>query len=298
MKQMQKAQEINTALGELPTARILALDAKENGAEYHYSTPYSIVEVRENNGRKSYINPNKDYALVQHKEAFRPIVDALVTSGVKDFEFLTYSTPKKAELQLYVNGDIADSEGVRIGIQCLNSLDGHSVLKYGVEMDRFNRTIELVGYRQVCSNGMKIKVPLDKAEFVGWEVRDKLKNLLSETARLRHTSGVFAKIELVKYTVEAISLLRKPVEAMIHYAKAFKIEHAEVLKKLIKRHVGKRWASKVQEVYETEKTCSADLWGLYNAITFVASHDDDLSETGRERLLEKSANMLLAEIAS
>jgi len=297
MKQMLKAENINLELDKLPTAKQLKVFAVDDEQNINH-TAYKIMEVTENNGKKHYINPNKNYALVQHKEAFRPIVEALVTSGVKDFDFMTYANAKKAELDLYVDGEVNKSEGVRIGINCANSLDGHSTLKYGFELNSFSKSIEVVGYRQVCKNGLKIKVPLNEATIFKLEEVTKLRALISEATRLRHTSGVFNKIELIKYSIEAIAILKKPVEAMINYSKAFKIEHAEVLKKLIKRHVGRRFMAKVRDTYETENTCSSDLWGLYNAITYVASHDESISDTARETLLDKGANMLLAELTA
>jgi hypothetical protein len=62
---------------------------------------------------------------------------------------------------------------------------------------------------------------------------------------------------------------------------------------LIKKHVGQRYANTVNEAFKNE---SADLWGLYNALTSVASHDISLKESGRQKLLSKAAEMLTQEL--
>jgi hypothetical protein len=108
-----------------------------------------------------------------------------------------------------------------------------------------------------------------------------------------HTETAFKKIEAMQYIAEAISLLRDPVEKIIRKAQDWTIADREYLEKLIKKHVGKRYAQKVADRYARDGDTS--LWGLYNAITYVASHDE-LKAVSREHLIDKAADMLNKEL--
>jgi hypothetical protein len=140
---------------------------------------------------------------------------------------------------------------------------------------------------------MKIQVPIDEADFVRPEVREKVKSLLSEHQAIIHTASAVDKIQRMQYMVEAVALLKDPVESMIKAGKKIKIDHKKKLKELVKLHVGNRYKSRVLDAYASEEQ---DLWGLYNAMTYVASHDRELKSTGRETLLEKAAVMLRTEV--
>jgi hypothetical protein len=80
---------------------------------------------------------------------------------------------------------------------------------------------------------------------------------------------------------------------MILKSQQWKITDREHLEKLIKTHVGKRYAQKIATRYALDKDES--LWGLYNAITYVASHDE-LKAVSRDNLIDKAADMLNVEL--
>jgi hypothetical protein len=79
---------------------------------------------------------------------------------------------------------------------------------------------------------------------------------------------------------------------MIKRSQDFKLD-LERVKLLIQAHVGQRYAKRVLEQYGNENT---DLWGLYNAITYVASHDETLTPSSRELLIDNAADMLTVEL--
>ncbi|CAL7960870.1 hypothetical protein GAMM_190003 [Gammaproteobacteria bacterium] len=208
------------------------------------------IRVQYPNGQTDYVQVSgKDYKIVQHEQAFRPLIDALTISGVQNFKFSLNSSFQKAELRVFTVGEGYDS--VQIGFNVVNSFHGHETLNYGITMDRTKQYIELVGYRQVCSNGMVIRVPLSNAQFVKPELRREIETLLSHQWQFKHTETVLDRADVIKYVVEAMALLREPVEQMIKKAQGTRFD-MDVVKDLIKQHVGNRQAKKVLEQYGHE----------------------------------------------
>lgn len=296
--EMKGNADLGLALQALPKAEMRSLyetsfEGPQIKEHFDKVNNFKAVRVTEANGKVSHVAcPTKRYALVQHEQAFRPIIEGLTLAGQKDYKFVLTSTAKAANLQIYVTGEGYDT--VSLGFTIKNSFTGRNALSYGFMAAREKKVLEIVGYRQVCSNGMKIRVPLEQAEIVRPEIRTKLQVLLKEHARIIHSSAALEKIDTMQYVVEAMTLLREPVENMIKRSQRWLIEDAVQLKELIKKHVGKRWADRVKEQYHQEP--GESLWDLYNAITHVASHDAKLKDTNRESLIDKAANMLTAEI--
>ena len=286
---LQAAEGINPAVASLPKAEMFDLQAVRLDGGVDYVPDFMGVKVTACTGQTSYVQcSSPTYKLVQHEEAFRPVIEGLTQAGVADYQFIAVSSAKKAELQIYVGGEGYDT--VRLGFNVKNGFDGHTPVSYGFKAERSKKFLEIVGYRQICSNGMKIRVPLEEAEIIRPEIVTKVTTLLSEHTRILHTTNAFKKIELMQYVVEAMALLQKPVEALIKRAEGWHWNDERELKKLIKLHVGQRYASKVREQLVDEPQ---NLWGLYNAVTFVASHDSELKSVTRETLQDKAAELLL-----
>lgn len=290
--QLKPAEQINPAISQLPTAELVEIMPKEYIAEAEQLGRFKGVRVRNNKGEVHYTQiAGKDYKIVQHNEAFRPIIEGLTLAGNKDFKFSLTHSFKEAELRIYSGYGY---DGVAVGWNIINSFCGHKTLKYGVEVNKQKSYIELVGYRQVCSNGMKVRVPLEQAEIIKPEMVTEIQKILADAEyTFKHTGEVMERLRTVGYIAEALEMLKKPMEAVIKKAGNIKLEDKKTIKKLIKLHVGKRYYSRVKNQFAAE---DPDLWGLYNAITFVASHDKDLTDSSRNLLLDKAANLLLVEL--
>jgi hypothetical protein len=291
-----RAADLNGALQALPKAQVTKLRSVF-GEEDSLSEPvpnFNAIRVTDSKGRVSYVNcPTPKYRLVQHWDAFRPMIDAMVQAGVQEFDWTLKQCPQWADLNIFVHGSGHDS--VELGFRMSNSFDGNSGLIYGVNMNKSKRYVEVVGYREVCKNGMVAQVPLDAAEFVRPEIRKQVEGLLSSMTNIPHLSRAEDKIQRVKWTIEAVALLREPVEAMIKAGQDFKIADPKVLERLVKAHVGSRFKKRVLEQYEKE---ASDLWGLFNAMTHVASHDPEIKVASRETLMQKAAQMLRVEVTA
>ena len=285
----QPAEQINLAIAALPTAeKTNLISVRGDNKDIYEDVPkFKAVRVKEHNGDISFVQvATPVYQLVQHEDAFRPIIEGMTLAGVSNFEFVLWNDAKQAQLQIYSTGTGFDS--VSIGFSVTNSFDGHSRIKYGIEMNAVHRYIEVVGYRQACSNGMIVRVPLAEAEFVRPEIMEKITVLLSDHKAITHTKTAEEKVKKMQYIVEAVSLLREPVDSMVKAAKLQKID-TERLKEIIKLHIGQRYKARITEQFESE---DKDLWGLFNAITHVASHTEELKDTSRQTLLVKAADML------
>lgn len=287
---MRPASDINVALDSLPVAELVDLkDVQHDNVLKHFK---AVRVTRAGNDKVDYVNVLSDrYHVVNHRDAFRPVIEGLVQSGTQDFNFVTWATPKKAQIQVYTGETGYDN--VSIGFTIDNSYDGTSALSFGVKMSKGVTEIEVCGYRIVCSNGMKIRVPLDQADIVGVEERGKILNLLTEHARIRHSRNAEQKLQALQYVVEAVTLLRTPVENMIKKAQKWTWVDQEHLKELVKKHVGKRIQQKVLNRVVQEPDTS--LWSLYNAITYVGSHSD-MRDVSREHVIDQAANLLTAEL--
>ena len=294
---LQSADKINEVLGQLPKATPLKLWTSGFDAE----TPETAKAVENfkaiyvaSEKKSGIVNcPTNRYEIVQHEQAIRPIVDALVESGVKNFQFNAQSTLSWANLNIFVGE--AGHDGVRLGFRIGNSFDSSSAVNYGVDLTHSKSYVVLQGYRQVCSNGLKIRVPLMEAEIVKEELREQLTSIFKERTRVLHTKSAESKIEAIKYVVEAVSLLKVPVELLIKKAQSWTINDSPHFKELIKVHVGRRFATKVINQYNKDSP-NESLWDLVQAMTWVASHDPSLSTTARETLIDKASEMMTAEL--
>lgn len=132
---------------------------------------------------------------------------------------------------------------------------------------------------------------MEEAEFVRREIREKIESLISMSEAIAHLGDVKHKIEAVQYVVEAMVLLKEPISLIIKKAKSILIGKKDA-KKLIGVYVGKRMSEAIYSQFHEEEQ---SIWGLYNAITYVASHG--VKPTTMNGLINSGAELLEKEIA-
>lgn len=288
-----ESQYINAGLDSLPTAELRPLIAVSPDGLTSDSIEDKAVFCNGNHvGTVS-----KQYKLVQHKDAFKPIIDGLIATGHSQFEFTTWSTDKKAFLGITL-GETIDT--VHYGFRATNGYDGNHAIDFGFKADRIKREdviverehVQVWGFRQVCSNGMVVKVPIKSTKYLDIETRTKVQNVIAEYRRITHVGNVEFKLEQIQYLVEAFLLLKNPVEKMIRDAQDYHIDRNKA-REWVERYIGSRLADRVMEQFGLE---DQTLWGVYNAVTNIASHDSDLRESTKDGLLDKSATMLTEEL--
>lgn len=176
---------------ELPSAQLVDVMAKMPDGSMIAAPHKKMVVI---NG-ETFETVSTRYKLVQHADAFKPVVETL--SGIDlNIGVSVGWSGDAAWLDCIVEEDVADS--VRIGFRVGNAHDGATALTYsfatakvekhvetkkwetqvgkidagagGFKPEDFTpknaggyRYIELVGYRMACSNGMLIRIPLEEA---------------------------------------------------------------------------------------------------------------------------------------
>lgn len=284
---MRKAQETNQTLGDIPLASLQTIKTTNQGEVLNPKEIKAVVV----NGR-IVGSVSKRYKLVQHKDAFEPIFKGLHLTGT-EYEFSLFTTDTKAFLNVFVDEVAENGSGIKLGFKAINSINGETAITYAIRATAQMTTLELVGYRQVCSNGLKIRVPLDKAEELRIENVTRLKELVSMATRIIHMGTEEAmkhKMEAVQYVTEAVAILKEPVSIMIQRAKQIPIGQEE-MKELMAKYIGKRMNKAIIEQFKEEEQ---SLWGALMAVTFVASHGTSIPTMNG--LINSSAVMLEQEV--
>ena len=289
---MQDQSGIYNALGTLPIGRRMPIQTTEG----EFVKGFGAIKVTQADGTSKFIAvPSVKYNPIQHETAFTPIINAVNSAGIP-YDFVMNSNWKTANLWILTKDVITD--GVRLGFTAKNSLDGKSAVQFGFKADRVEGGhIELVGYRQVCSNGMKIKVPLDQAEIVSEELVAKITEVMNLQERVLHFTGAEQKLDAIKGMAEALTMVREPVNKMIALAESWQIDD-EKLKEFLEDNVKKRYRATVEAQYKRQIESGegkATAWNFVNALTFVASHETGfkLNISARDRMLNKAADFLL-----
>jgi hypothetical protein len=288
---MRRANETKEVLESIPTASLETITATEVGTiENPRSMKGVVVDGR------LVASVSKNYQLVQHKDAFKPVFDGLHQTGTP-YEFALFQTDTKAFLNVFVDEIGDNGSGIKLGFRVINSIDGRNAISYAIKSETIERstTIELVGYRLACQNGLKIRVPLDQAEELRLEKKttEKIEQLLRMASRIIHMGteqSIKEKMESVSFVVEAVSLLRQPIQIIMEKAKNKQVGEEEV-REMLKKYIGKRMNKQILERFKEEEQ---SLWGAYQAATFVASHDCSIPTMNG--LINSSAKMLEKEL--
>lgn len=278
---LKQREEAKAMLAKLPVAELHELN--------NFKNPKRIKAVVARNQIVGTVG--KQYRLVQHAEAFKPVLDALDATG-QNYNLSIWTSRDMGRSWMTIMTDVEAKDSVKLGFQVGNSIDGTTAIKYGFQSFFGSGYVELVGYRQVCSNGMVVRVPLNEASFVREEVRQQLEKLFEKYVKIRHIGNVEARLEEVGIIVEAMALLKEPIAKMIMTAQNKRVG-TETAEELLLQYVGKRYKARILEQYEREEK---SLWGLYNAITWVGSHTEELKEGAKSGMIGKAADLLTAEI--
>jgi hypothetical protein len=197
---------------------------------------------------------SKDYRLVQHGEAFSPIVETLQMAGYKNAKTRIYEGNGKAVMTLLfpeIKVVPKDGNELMLGFMAKNSYNGSLAV-----------SIEGYGFRGICSNGM----------ILG-------KSLLGSFREIhmgRQHSTIRTSIHAF---MEEIATRIPRVKTAIDMA--IEEELTPELAKIVLEKVGfgTRRVEQFAEVYN--QTQEPSRFGLYNAVTYFASHDATSEATAR-----------------
>lgn len=306
----------------LPTAETRPIEAvKENilsdGQERIGTKLWRSVVV--NNEIVSVVG--KNYRLVQHYDAFMPILHGLEKEKIQNVLIRTDHHKAHAAMDVMLDDNVADS--VRIGYRVRNSHDGKHSLSYSFSAEKVQRSIqmvehkqevkegdaprkggyrfiELVGFRQTCSNGMKIRIPIASvdpakanaslgkpSDHVFGEGREWIETVITEVwkepqmienvlqiarhyAKVVHIGKANDKVVEQEKAVQALALLRSPIQQLILRAKECKMVEEDIEVALTSRFGSRKCSQMISKLEQHEGIANA--WDVYNCMTNFATH--------------------------
>lgn len=216
------------------------------------------------------------YTLVNHKDAFLEALNTMEVPLNDSTELAVYGKNGYASMRVMFDELMIDdgAEGIRMGFEIKNSIDKSACL--GVEMKRKQQydgtggTVTFFGLRQICSNGMKIKVPIADASFSG-KVKHMGSNLLLKFQDL---------LNLARASIPM-------VEDLIKKSMLENISKEDFAKKLGQMGFSDKNIKLILREFDDKKT----IWEAYNSITFIASHKIK-SQAVADKLTDKAWDLM------
>jgi len=209
------------------------------------------------------------YTLVQHRDAFFPLLQAVQTIPAEIFGFVTDEGGKVYIDVLFDSEEYKiepeDGKPINIGLRASNTYDGTGAF-----------IVRAFGYRSYCDNGMVFgKKTIASAYQIhrGAVSLDVFRSILEELKKF---------VPMLKETINSA------IQDSIEFAQV-----SEVLKAL---DIGKRTRINIlsRTLTKTDKDGKISRWELYNTLTDYITHDlEKKKELTREKYHEK-AELLLA----
>jgi hypothetical protein len=212
---------------------------------------------------------SKHYKIIQHEDAFMPIVDVLENTGVtKDCFVKTQEYSGKAYMKLAfpeMKFTPADGKEVYLGFVAKNSYNGTSGLWVGG-----------FGMRMCCTNQMVMR------------------NLIQGKS-IKHMGNVEEVSREIGAFVLEIGESIPMIQQTIEDALAQSITPQKATEELLERKFGKKRTEQLIERFEAGD--EQNRWTLYNVITDYASHEVDKARV-ENRLLSLAENVLTARVVA
>jgi hypothetical protein len=226
------------------------------------------------------------YKMIQHADAFANVLDA---AGISEDKAVFRYYKGTAEMYVDTGAKITDDAlGISLGVKVWNSYDKSRGM--GVQVKRTmnytgirEKAIVLYGVRQICSNGMKIRVPLSalnaseldnmkpeevvaQEEFI--QITEKqMATLQNDTGYVRHKGNIDLKFESLLRTIRAST---NYIQTKINRAMDATMTQPEFVKFLADTmHLSERDMDKLIADYFKEKQTK---WAAYNVITAHTTH--------------------------
>jgi hypothetical protein len=304
--------ELKAKLDSLATAKECPVVYVENGNKPIAMPDFKAI-INEKTGEVETV-ASKGYVTIQHKDAFGAVLDAVAAAskGAK-FRASVMEQGGRAWMTVVFSQITADDglNGIELGINVRNSFDKTSALKYsGSTKENKEGHFEFFGYRLACMNGMTVKVEL--GDISKLNVVPKARAKVGDIVEVRK-EAVFdprkAEVEAVKATIRhfgkntkmdlervaemimALPLVARRLEEQIKAVQKVSYTTDEANARLTEVGFGDRLREKIMERYKSEEQTA---WGLYNATTAYATHDEKVSPLAMERTYKRAALIMEA----
>lgn len=228
-----------------------------------------------------YCIASKGYVLAQHKDVFAEVLNAMRVEPQSPS--VGYQvTGGRACMDVFTDKLIDDGKmGIKVGVRVWNSYDKTTALglKYSqTAFDKTNRVIVFYGQRLICSNGMKILVPLsqmkaaeiDKLGASDIVAKEKYEEMASQiNAHVVHYGKKKFEAKFIEWQGAVYSAYGY-IQDSIMSARGTGITLAEFSKKIEEMALPKRVIENL--IDEFRRAGAENRWDAYNVITAYASH--------------------------
>jgi|TARA_R100001530_G_scaffold62534_1_gene44989 hypothetical protein len=207
---------------------------------------------------------SKNYKIIQHKEAFGQLFDTFGRLGVK------------------VTGRINNDGDRVVGDFLFESMvdDGQKGIKMGMRIkNSYNKTqslsAELFAFRLICSNGMVLGRAIKGVKL-----------------RRVHLGSFDVRKEMESFITKAINS-NEDLKMIVNNAMSDTLEW-EYCKTILKRVIDvKKYRETI--IFELSEIDKVTRWDIYNAITHLATHGENLSEFVEGWLQTQAQRILINE---
>lgn len=301
-------EELKAQLNGLATAKerpVVYVEELADGTKMPVEAPDHKAIINEKTGEIETI-ASKGYVIIQHRDAFGAVLDALVaSSNGAAFKANVCEQNGRAWMTVVFSNMRADDgmKGIELGIKVTNSYDKTCALKYsGTTKENDEGKFEFFGLRLECMNGMTVKVPID---FATLEVKDKADAKVGDivgvekvyqmeqkevSSYIRHFGkNTEANVARVHQMIMALPIVAKRLEAQIKRVQAISLTSDEAAKRITELGFGERVAKRIAERFQLEEQTA---WGLYNSITAYATHDEKVSPLSMDRTLKAAEKIM------
>lgn len=222
----------------------------------------------------------KEYTLIQHKEAFAAALDALLVSNKQEVKAHVVQTEGRAYLTVVFDDLLVNdgAEGIKMGFRVSNSHLGEA-LRIGGSTQKMGTHLKFFGYRLACANGMIIHVPMEAMSVKDMELTERKGGIIQKLVKdpiveynqkIMHKGRRDSRVQKIYQQIMALYKSVNYVETFIKEMQAKNLTVKEAEDALI-GSFGPRVAKKIMEQYAIEEQT---VWGLYNSITYKASHEN------------------------
>jgi len=243
---------------------------------------------------------SKHYVLIQHKDAFKKVIDKLEIPEDAKVDFKTTAFNGTATLNvLFDSMQLDDGEqGITMGTTIRNSYNRSMTLGIQVLNKSYNnneKVIILYGMRQICANGMKIKVPLGEMTNAELDKLNPEKDVVA-VEKIGHEANLDKIHANIKHygkknfdmkfdnILNLISRSRNYVQNKINDAMKNKISVEDFEEELKKINIAPRVIEKMKDELAQEKNT---MWEAYNVVTAYATHKVNNAHR-KDELLDKA----------
>lgn len=207
------------------------------------------------------------YKIIQHGEVVQQFAEVLGQLGLEGDGQLWDMRDRVEVKFVFKNLDLVDDgkKGIKLGVRLVNSYNKQNCL-----------TGELYAWRLVCSNGMVLgsainNIALKRHHSENVDVRKEMREFIKRAIESEHRLKLLVS-EAMKDTLEW-EYCEKLLEVVVYQ---------------------KKYREMLQEELQGKKKLTR--WDLYNAMTNIASHGEDLSFYVENYLQRQAQKVLLNQI--